>query len=77
MKSVPLFDPRLAMQRTERFALVLTEKEKSLVELLAQLEGGLSQAAMLRRLIHKAAQEHDIPPQPIPTVQEINKTRVK
>ena len=64
------------MQRTERFALVLTAKEKNLVELLAQLEGGLSQAALLRRLIHQAAQEHNIPSQPNLTAREVNKAHV-
>ena len=50
------------MQKTERFSLVLTETEKGLVERLAEVEGGLSQAALLRRLIHKAAREHDVHP---------------
>ena len=52
------------MQRTERFALVLTEYEKGLVEKLAEIEGGLSQAAVIRRLIHKAAWEHEVQPSP-------------
>ena len=45
------------MNRTERFGLVLNQREKEAVNRLAELEGGLSQAALLRRLIRKAAHE--------------------
>ena len=48
------------MSRTERFALVMTKYEKWLIEKLAELEGDLSHAALLRRLIHKAANEHQL-----------------
>lgn len=44
------------MHRSERFALVLTPIEKAAVKRLAEIEGGLSQAALVRRLIHREAQ---------------------
>jgi hypothetical protein len=44
--------------KTERLGLVVTKREKQLVSQLAQLEGGLSQASLIRRLIHKAAEEY-------------------
>ena len=37
-----------------------TRSEIDVVARLADLEGGLSQAALIRRLIHKAANEHGI-----------------
>ena len=43
------------MVKTERFQFVLSSDEKTVIELLAELEGGLSQAALIRRLIHRAA----------------------
>ncbi len=43
------------MEKTERLGLTLTSAEKSTVVLLAEVEGGLSQAALVRRLIRKAA----------------------
>lgn len=48
------------MQRTERFSLVLSPKEKKAVSKLAEREGGLSQAALVRILIHRAAHEHGL-----------------
>ena len=46
------------MNKTERLGLVLTEQEKSWVINLAELEGGLTQAALIRRLIYNAAKEY-------------------
>lgn len=43
------------MQRTERLGVVLSEREKTAVVKLAEVEGGLSQAALIRRLIRQAA----------------------
>jgi hypothetical protein len=48
------------MVKTERFGLLLTMDEKLLISQLAELEGGLSQAAFIRRLIHQAAQQHGL-----------------
>ena len=63
----------IAMLRTERFSMVLNKYEKHLVEQLAEIEGGLSQAALIRSLIHKAAREHDL--QPAPTPKKLGKAR--
>ena len=43
------------MLRSQRFGLVLSPTEKAAVTKLAEAEGGLSQAAMIRRLIRLAA----------------------
>ncbi len=43
-----------------RFGFVLTEGEKRSLERLAEIEGGLSEAALLRRLIRRAAKEQGI-----------------
>ena len=48
------------MKKTERLGLTLTATEKSAVRQLAELEGGLSFAALMRRLIRKAAQAHGL-----------------
>lgn len=48
------------MEKTERLGLVLTPKEKAAVTRLAELEGGLSQAALVRRLIRVAANEQGV-----------------
>ena len=45
------------MDRTERFGLVLSPVEKSVLARLAESEGGLSQAAMLRHLLRREARE--------------------
>lgn len=45
------------MKRTERFGLLLSSQEKTVVTRLAEHEGGLSQAALLRMLIRRAAVE--------------------
>jgi len=48
------------MNRKMRFGFVLTEAEKCALSSLAEAEGGLSEAAMLRRLIRRAAQEQGL-----------------
>jgi hypothetical protein len=45
------------MEDSVRFGLMLRKVEKTYLEQLAQQEGGLSQAALIRRLIRKAALE--------------------
>jgi hypothetical protein len=45
------------MNRRVRFGFVLTEEEKRALTRLAEAEGGLSEAATLRRLIRRAAKE--------------------
>jgi hypothetical protein len=49
------------MEKTERFGFWLTLEEKSLIIKLAEMEGGLSLAALIRRLVREAAQKHGIP----------------
>jgi len=48
------------MLKTKRIGLIVTKEEKDWVVLLAKLEGGLSQASLIRRLIHKAAEEYNL-----------------
>ena len=43
------------MEKSERFGLVLEPDEKRVLKELAHSEGGLSSAAMVRRLIREAA----------------------
>lgn len=50
------------MNRQTRFGLVLTPTEKRALAELSEVEGGLSQAAMVRRLIRKEAQQHGLWP---------------
>jgi hypothetical protein len=65
------------MKKYKRFGLVLTDQEKLLISRLAVLEGGLSQAALIRRLVLKAAIQQglvrtDLPPsltEEIPNLQ--------
>ena len=45
------------MMKVRRLGLVLTEEEKWFVIQLASIEGGLSQSSLIRRLIHKAAEQ--------------------
>lgn len=45
------------MRKGIRFGFVLTADEKSALTKLAELEGGLSEAATVRRLIRRAARE--------------------
>lgn len=48
--------------KSERFGLVLSSAEKAALSKLAEAEGGLSQAATLRRLIRTVAREHGLWP---------------
>ena len=50
------------MYRTKRLALVLTPAEKAAVVQMAESEGGLSQSALVRRLIRNAARAQGIWP---------------
>lgn len=43
------------MRKSERLGLVLSSEEKEAARRLAEAEGGLSQAALLRRLIRSEA----------------------
>ncbi len=54
------------MHKTKRLVLVLTETEKMAVTRLAEIEGGLSQAALVRRLIRVAAYERGVWPTSMP-----------
>jgi hypothetical protein len=61
------------MRKNKRIGLWLTDEEKILVARLAEIEGGLSRAALIRRLIHQSAKEHNlIEPE---TLVNINKPR--
>jgi len=48
------------MNRVFRYGLFLSKKERDILAELAQLEGGLSKAAVLRRLIHQAAEARGV-----------------
>jgi hypothetical protein len=48
--------------KTKRLSLVLTPMEKAVVEQLADSEGGLSQSALVQRLIRNAARDRGIWP---------------
>lgn len=48
------------MPRRERLSLVLSSREKAAVEHLAEMEGGLSLAALVRRLIRKEAKDQKL-----------------
>ena len=50
------------MNRQIRFGLLLRPDEKQALNRLAEVEGGLSRAATLRRLIRKAAHEKGLWP---------------
>ena len=56
------------MEKTERFGFWLSRDEKSVIAVLAEIEGGLSQAALIRRLIHQAAVQHGITTTDSPSV---------
>ena len=43
------------MQKSLRFGLLIMPEEKTALAKLAEIEGGLSMAAVIRRLIRKAA----------------------
>jgi hypothetical protein len=42
-------------EKIKRFGFVLRPREKAAIKYLAEKEGGLSQAALIRRLIREAA----------------------
>ena len=48
------------MLKIRRLGLILTEEEKRFVIQLARIEGGLSQSSLIRRLIHKAAEQQSL-----------------
>ncbi len=48
------------MANKERFGFNLTERDSELLAQLAEIEGGLSQAAVIRRLIRIAAYKHGL-----------------
>jgi len=50
------------MFKTERFGLILTPAEKEAARRLAEADGGLSQAALVRRLIRAEAQRRGLWP---------------
>ena len=47
-------------KRSLHFSFLMTPTEKGLIEELARLEGGLSRAALLRRLVYVAARERGL-----------------
>lgn len=61
------------MYKTKRLGLVLTPAEKAAVVQMAEAEGGLSQSALVRRLIRNAARDRGIwpPDKPRPTGRHI------
>ncbi len=48
------------MKKDRRFGFVMYPAEKEALKMLAEIEGGLSEAAILRRLIRKEAMLHNI-----------------
>jgi len=50
------------MKKKERFGFLLTREEKIALKRLAEREGGLSAAALLRRLIRQTAQKQGVWP---------------
>ncbi len=50
------------MSKTERFGLVLTPREKAALGKIAEAEGELSRATVLRRLIRAEAQRRGLWP---------------
>jgi hypothetical protein len=48
------------MLKIKRLGLIITEEEKRFVIQLARIEGGLSQSSLIRRLIHKAAEQQGL-----------------
>ena len=65
------------MYKTKRLGLVLTLAEKMAVVQMADAEGGLSQSALVRRLIRIAAREQGIwpPNKPRHTIQHIREVQ--
>lgn len=50
------------MRKSERFSLLLNTQEKQTLEKMAEMEGGLSMSALIRRLIRMAAAEQGVWP---------------
>ncbi len=48
------------MLRTEKFGLVLTEREKKALQRIAEDDGELSQSAIVRRLIRQEAMRRGV-----------------
>ena len=65
------------MQKTERLAVVLTPAEKSAVVEMAEAEGGLTQAALVRRLIRDAARQRGLWPPEHPRCSGLNAQEVQ
>jgi len=61
------------MRKSERLGFVLSPREKSALEDLAEIEGGLSQSAVLRRLIRAEAQRRGVWPGEQFVVQETHR----
>lgn len=62
--------------RTERLGLTLNRHEKIAVKRLAEIEGGLSLSALMRRLIRRAAIERDLwPSTSTPQMETTNEPR--
>ena len=55
------------MSKTERLGLILSPREKEALRRLAEVDGGLTQSALVRRLIRIEAQRRGI--WPIPRIQ--------
>lgn len=58
------------MFKTERLGLALSPEEKSVLEHLAEMEGGLSQAALVRRLIRAEARKRGLWPRQLKHKEE-------
>jgi hypothetical protein len=58
-----LWEREVTVNKSERFGLVLTETEKRALDKLAEIEGGLSLAATLRRLISRSAEKRGLWPE--------------
>jgi hypothetical protein len=66
------------MEKTERFGLALSPAEKHALARLAEAEGGLSQAATVRRLIRREARQRGLwPPCQCRVVQAQDGQKVK
>lgn len=55
------------MSKTERLGLILSPREKEALRRLAEVDGGLTQSALVRRLIRIEAQRRGL--WPIPQIQ--------
>jgi hypothetical protein len=67
----------ISVYRTKRLGLVLTLAEKTAVVQMAEAEGGLSQSAMVGRLIRNAARERGIwpPDKPKLAIQHVREAQ--